>query len=253
VTYLRLALFVVLPLSAGCANVWGFPDLSSSTGSDGGVADSSTESGGGVTDSSTGSDGGVTDGGGCTVFPQGGCGVGQTCTEVVLGTTQCITNVGAQQAGYVCSSAADCVPGLICVGNCRPTCSYPGACAGGGQCIQLSAANNSPIPNVGVCTISCDLSNPNACGGCAASGGCAGCILAQNGSTYFTDCSTEVGSVGQGGACNTTTLLCKAGYACNGTPGACSQWCKQPGGTCTTGTCAAGGEVVNGQSYSICE
>jgi len=50
------------------------------------------------------------------------------------------------------------------------------------------------------------------------------------------------------------TTDCAAGYVCITNISQCLQWCKMPGGTCTSGTCQAvtSPPVVNGVTYGVC-
>lgn len=178
----------------------------------------------------------------CGLAPQCGCTLAQTCDlEDSSGNVACVT-AGKALMGAPCISTEGCAVGLTCVyGACHAFCDNPGsACtvANAGGCIQVMATGNTPIPNLTVCRVACDLRDANACGGTTAAG-TGVCMVDEQG---HTDCAAG-GTRTVGQTCSPTddcgpALVCTVtGSATNGT---CKKWCRvgkaDCGGTSTT-TC----------------
>lgn len=101
----------------------------------------------------------------CGLAPQCGCATNETCdvTNESTGATSCVTG-GAATLGRPCVETGDCVAGLTCAyGACRPYCGTPRTkCDAPGTelCVEVPDADGKPIPNLSICTVSCDPFDP---------------------------------------------------------------------------------------------
>lgn len=243
----------------GCANVWGFQDL---TTSDGGAApDVGAASGQDASNDSAACT--IPPTATCGLAPQCGCASNQTCdiTDDATGAAAC--NVaGSAAQGHGCNASADCSPGLTCFqGACRPYCTTSNAqcnLAGTGLCIQVTATGGVNLPNKTLCLINCQVDDPTSCGGIPASGPIAGCTLETIAGTHG-DCTAAGRSTTTCGGFDGATWVppvCAPGYTCSST-NTCNQWCRfNVGGTCTGGmTCQHypnGGVAIDGSEYGYC-
>ena len=210
---------------------------------------------------------GGTDGGGtkcaanapsfkCGLDPQCGCEGSLTCdvTARDSGAVSCVGSGGTIQ-GDKCTSTSDCQQGLTCsLGACRPYCNAQKvgtACDGGGlgSCVQIDSFG-SAVPNLKVCLVSCDLTNPSAACGAG------GCVLAAG----ETNCQA-VGTAGEFASCTYTTD-CAPGLNCitfgSGDSGtsSCRTMCRFGGAACGNNeSCTHFGTdlVLNGVTYGFCE
>jgi hypothetical protein len=221
-------------LLVGCADVWGFPDLSTSQG---GPGDAGAEGGAGA-ERDAGADGGVcvrASPGTCGLAPQCGCGSSQTCVVAdTAGTASCV-DAGNSALGQACNTTSDCAPGLTCTGGaCRPYCSTvntPCTAPGTGQCGQLVTPGGTNVPNGTVCTVNCQLDDQSACGGIPANGPIAACIPVSGASGLATDCRAAGRSTttcGGGTSGVETPPLCAPGYECESLNATftCAPWCR---------------------------
>src|SRR5215470_17842455 len=82
----------------------------------------------------------------CTIYPQSGCGTGETCALRCDGAASaqlCRSADTTGTQGMLCDTSTDCAANHICIGEgdlrvCRQFCQGSGDCvAPGGQCIAL--------------------------------------------------------------------------------------------------------------------
>jgi hypothetical protein len=157
--------------------------------------------------------------------------------------------------GQACTSTAGCAKGLTCVfQTCRPYCDGTCGAAGTNTCTQVKFTDGSDVPNMKVCQISCDLRDPNACGGNNGAG-IAGCVPDGKGAT---DCEVA-GTAAVNGTCSGTSAapLCAPGLTCVNAGGTlkCMKWCRVgvagdcPGQTCASFTTKV---MVGTVEYGIC-
>lgn len=190
----------------------------------------------------------------CGVYPQCGCGAGQTCEvdqQALDGSSSCI-GAGTGALGSACTATAgQCGPGLTCIwGQCHSYCGSDGSkCTdpNTNYCVNLTDNSQNPIPNLLICHNDCQLQDPNSCGGAGE-----GCI-------YFDVDKVDCYPVGTTTAnCNATTSLCPAGQICltDQTNYFCLPWCRVGQNDCQTGTCnslGTGAPMVNGVEYGYCQ
>jgi hypothetical protein len=198
----------------------------------------------------------------CGLDPQCGCGPNETCdvTTVATGATSCVTGGGAT-LGRPCTQTGDCVAGLTCAyGACRPYCKTPRSkcgVAGTDLCVERLDANDKPLPNAAVCTITCDPRMPSA-------------VCGTNNCEWFpdyyspskvTDCNFA-GTTVAFAKCEFTSD-CLPGHACFKHPQfdlECEPWCtlgKTPT-ECKAGfTCkdayGASAPVIGGAKLGLCQ
>jgi hypothetical protein len=100
----------------------------------------------------------------CAVFPQCGCGAGESCAVVSAdGATACV-DAGAGKKGAVCAGDDECSQGLSCIpGVCAPYCKTDADCGPGGFCLDASSGGK-PIPGYRFCTLPCDPVTLSPCG-----------------------------------------------------------------------------------------
>jgi hypothetical protein len=186
------------------------------------------------------------------------CGAGQTCIPTTPTHSVCINATGNQARGHRCVQHADCAPGNACrKGACRPFCSPPDSPCQGiglGNCYPINADDHEAIPNVGACRIPCDVTDPDACGGCV-SGVCAGCNLNPDhqGLVYTSDCQ-KVGHGTDSTSCQ-DNLDCAPGFTCNDESGGasyCRRFCKPPGECLASDTCQAALGMIDGRPAYLC-
>ncbi len=200
----------------------------------------------------------------CGVAPQCGCAPTETCDVLDnSGNVNCIS-AGTAAAGKSCTSTAGCGLGTTCFGGaCKPFCpagvSTDGGAAGACGIVGTSTCSqvlngNTPIPNLKVCRIACDLTNPTTCDQPnAIAGHVVGCDLD---STNQPDCY-EMGT-------STTTCggstRCAPAYVCvtlaNDAGDSCKKWCKvgKASATCGGADCPSFATklLVNGVEYGAC-
>lgn len=176
--------------------------------------------GGGV-DSGPGSDAGGTDAGGpacpespCRlVAPQCGCPGDQGCYIDTSDQRACGAR-GPEREGQACSGPTACQAGLMCLGSggfCARFCDSDADCSGAGSIcgVRLLDASGAPIPNVTLCSISCD---PLTGSGCPSGQGCA-ILQEQSGAMRgFTICRAE--GPGTAGSPCFTEEDCRTGHIC---------------------------------------
>jgi len=164
----------------------------------------------------------------CGLDPQCGCLDTETCdvSNRTTGATSCVTG-GTATLVRPCDQTGDCMPGLACVyGACRPYCKTPLAkCSVGGTdlCVTMNDAEDKPLPNLSLCTITCDPRQPagvcgvNACHWFAT-------LYAPN---KVSDCNFA-GPAGELDSCIDHSD-CKPGLACIEHPKhgfECERWCR---------------------------
>ena len=199
----------------------------------------------------------------CGVAPQCGCAPTETCdvNDFTTGAVNCIA-AGTAAPGKACTTTAGCALGSTCIsGACKPYCPAgvgtdggdAGACriTGTSTCVQV-VNGNTPIPNLKVCRVACDLTNAASCDLPNAPAGLVGCDLDN---TNQPDCFTA--------GTSTTTCAgatrCAPAYVCvnlaNDGGSSCKKWCKVGDNTpCGAGTCNgfASKLLVNGVEYGAC-
>ncbi len=191
----------------------------------------------------------------CGVAPQCGCTAIETCdVQDSAGNVACIT-AGKGAMGTPCQSSAACGRGMTCsFGTCHELCGNPGGkCTSPktSDCMQVKLQSGAAVPNLAVCLVSCDLRDPNACGGTTASG-TGVCVVDDKG---VTDCQ-EGGTKTNGQACG-AGAECGPALVCvtSGTTSTCRKWCRVGTNDCG-GTTACGGFqtkiMVGSTEYGAC-
>ncbi len=232
-----------------------------STGGAGGAsADAGAQAGG-----AAGSDGGGTAGAGSSMkgLPPGetpvfACHIRREAASDMV--RRCELS-GDRESGEPCTSSADCVPGLGCVGEenlgrCRPfCCDTETSCEDGTFCAsrplrddasaehgQLSVPVCAPADN---CSLGepypCDGTDPNA--GCVCKAGTACTVVRADGTTSCVP--PGAGTAGQ-------ECPCAAGHICSQASGLCVRICKlgAANSECGTGRCQAPANFPEG--YGVC-
>jgi hypothetical protein len=235
---------VVLLFLPGCADVWGFQDVT--LGDGGGVADGTTGDGssagrnvdGGIADSNAGDesgrlttdaplgnpdDGGVAEGGGCAtglVECDGGC--------VDLGTPENCGTCGNACTTSLVNAQAECVNG-----TCSSTCSS-GYSLCNGACVQYSTA-----ANCGSCGAACSADSGTPV--CAGSGGSYSCVSTCPSAMPQPCNGSCVDTTSNAGNCGTCSNACSTSIA-NARPECVGSACTV---TCNTGYTLCNGVCVN--------
>lgn len=194
----------------------------------------------------------------CGLVSQCGCLPSETCDvfDFQEGGVGCV-GYGTAALGHPCTSTAGCAKGLACVlGVCKPFCSTPGAACDGadaGACQQIRFTDGTPVPNLTVCRVRCELRTGLGCGGTNAAG-TGTCIPDGEGGT---DC-TQGGAIAEKQACS-EARLCAPGLACVSlSTGAdeCRRWCRVGTTDCGVGRTCSGftqGKVfVDGVEHGVC-
>ena len=200
----------------------------------------------------------------CGLDPQCGCGNNETCdvTNEASGATSCVTAGGAT-LGRPCNQTGDCLEGLTCsYGACRPYCKTPRSkcgVAGTDLCVETLGADDKPVTNRSVCTITCDPRVP---------AGVCGTNACHWFATYYapskvSDCNFG-GTVAALAACQDTSD-CQPGLACINHPkygNECERWCRigQVPSDCGTDpkfkckdVFGADAPVINGVKEGVCQ
>jgi hypothetical protein len=171
----------------------------------------------------------------CDVIMQD-CPAGQKCTVTFDGMDfgeYCLAITGSVPLDGACVTAPgldgvghdDCAAGLTCaMGQCRPFCDGPGACASGQGCGIASDEH-------GVCLDRCDLFVD---GACPAGNACD--LVTGHNEPWFGFCR-PIGPRAAGEACS-PDARCQADLTCSGVggPPTCHPQCDDTH-PCTTGTC----------------
>jgi hypothetical protein len=191
--------------------------------------------------------------------PQCGCASGEKCTLDNAGDRLCVED-GTAAPNAMCDANQDCAAGAICLGEaalgyCAPFCDQDSECDGTNICaVQLGDGSGGTIPNVTMCSSSCNLANASGC----PSG--LGCVLGQESAgqqRFFTMCFAA-GNATSGSCANPG--VCAPGYGCynDGTSDVCIQNCNVNAPICASGTCLAINDgngqpvVVNGFALGAC-
>lgn len=199
------------------------------------------------------------------VEPQCGCDVGEQCT--IGGDLQrtCAPE-GTAGPGNTCSESVSCGTGSLCVGfgngplTCHEFCETDAECAPpGGRCVySLDDGSGSTVPNLQMCSTSCNILNG---AGCEAAGTACRLQLLTGDDVPFTNCF-NAGTVVYPNSCTTNPDNCVAGSVCwpsSGSGNLCFQWCNVNAPTCPNGTTCTAVDVVEGTplvlggiSYGLC-
>jgi hypothetical protein len=174
----------------------------------------------------------------CGVSPQCGCG-GGTCEVTFAGGAHCI-DAGAIAEGKLCDDDHLCAPGLTCFfGICHSYCAKPGvACpssAVSAKCVAEIDPNNptpTPIPNMNICEIDCELTDPSSCGAsldAAIDAPQPGCQL------DFMNQATDCTPMGPNRKLCQNALDCSPGFVCDHF--VCRRWCRVGKDDCDGGIC----------------
>lgn len=191
----------------------------------------------------------------CGLAPQCGCATNETCevTSESTGAVSCVTG-GTATLGRPCNAAGDCIAGLTCAwGACRPYCNTPQSkCDAPGTelCVSIVDANDKPLPNLNVCTITCDPFDPK--GVC----GTNSCHWFEK--TYAPAKVSDCNYPGPGklkDACKGDSD-CQPGLLCLGSK--CEKWCRigVAGDCASTAKCTdyfmADAPVIGGVKRGVC-
>lgn len=198
----------------------------------------------------------------CGLDPQCGCLETETCdvSSSTTGATSCVTG-GSVTLGRPCQVTGDCMAGLTCVwGACRPYCKTPlSKCSVGGTglCVSYLDDAGKPIPNLNICTLSCDPREPS---GVCGTNSCH--WFPDEYSSKLSDCNFP-GPRAVLEPC-TDSRDCKPGLACINHPRVgreCERWCRldipsdcgsDPAFTCQD-VFGANAPVVNGHKEGVCQ
>jgi len=190
----------------------------------------------------------------CGVAAQCGCAPTHTCDVADgSGATRCVT-AGTAPMGHPCTATAGCALGLTCLfGTCHAFCDANKACPqpGAGACVQLETPTNTPIPNLAVCRVACELHDPASCGG-KTNAGIGVCYVDDEGST---DCQ-EGGPRTENQTCS-ETQACGPGLVCttSSSSSTCKRWCRVGQNDCGSGRTCTGFSTevkVGGVVYGAC-
>ncbi len=196
------------------------------------------------------------------VAPQCGCPAGKECNLDANDMRACVA-AGSSGLNQSCSAPTDCAPGLICLqasasgSACGKFCEADGDCTGGTCSLSLSNGTSN-IPNVTICSTTCD---PITNSGCSVVG--SGCLVGQeaNGAMrWFTSCYPAGAGV-QGSTC-TSSANCGPRLWCitSQTQGnICAGFCNVNAPSCPGGTTCSGVQdqnmqpiMANGVTYGAC-
>jgi hypothetical protein len=196
------------------------------------------------------------------VAPQCGCPAGKECNLDAMGMRACVA-AGTKGPHQSCASVSDCAPGLICLqasatsNACGTFCESDGDCTGGTCSLSLSNGTSN-IPNVTLCSTTCD---PITNSGCTVAG--SGCLVGQEtggAMRWFTSCYPAGAGV-QGSTC-TTSADCSPRLWCitsSSQGNICAGFCNVNAPSCPGGTsCAAVQDqnmqpiMANGVTYGAC-
>jgi cysteine-rich repeat protein len=155
----------------------------------------------------------------CTLVPQTGCDPGMACDLGDTEPTECRDVTANGQSDSLCTSVTRCAAGFTCVSqdantsSCMKFCNIDSQCPGvGARClIGLTDENGDPIPDVEVCSNSC---NPVAQTGCPNG---LGCLPFDMTGGDFTDC-LDMGTRLDGQSCS-DHQDCLEGSLCVDEPG----------------------------------
>ena len=192
--------------------------------------------------------------------PQCGCATGQGC-YFAPGSSLCAT-AGTGASGTLCATSTDCVAGDMCLNFaatgpparlCTQICLTDSDCNGGLCLITVNDGMGGTVPNLRLCTHPCNAVTQ---AGCPTGWSCDVFFEATGAMRPLTDCSTPVGTVGDGATCALTTD-CAPGLGCvnDGTGLRCHPWCRFPGGSCPGAeTCNefAPPLLIHGIDYGAC-
>jgi hypothetical protein len=174
------------------------------------------------------------------VAPQCGCGGGEQCGLAPSAGRACVPE-GDVPWKELCGQSAACEPGGLCVtvgstSMCAKACDDDAQCGGpGGLCIrELGDGNGGSIPDVLLCTESCD---PSTSAGCPAKG--TGCQVGREEAgqgRFFTVCAAS-GAGKQGASCM-SNADCAPSFGCfsDGISKQCMKNCKVASPSCPAGT-----------------
>lgn len=224
--------------SGSSGSMSGMPG-SSSSASGGGVGGAAGAGGAG------GSGAGGAGGSSCAedpcklVAPQCGCGVDEQCSLDGNAERTCVP-AGDVPWKEVCAPGTECEPGNLCVtvagkSVCAKYCADDAQCGGpGGLCIRtLNDANGDPIPDVLLCTESCDPATNMGCPAQATS-----CQLGkeQDGQLRFFTLCLASGAGTQGASCM-ANADCAPTFGCfnDGVSDMCLKYCKINAPNCPAG------------------
>lgn len=186
----------------------------------------------------------------CDTAPQCGCSSDQQCA-FVSDRLACVRS-GNGALNQACTRAADCQPGLQCLGGaCLQLCD-PGAsdCMSGSACEQFYGDLNRPVPGGYICLSECDLADPQrASNTLSACGAGLQCIWTGTGSYCV---RSEQGTRGHGEVCN-DSFDCMPGFACL-QQHTCGKWCASSSDCPSNFYCESSQDVrVNGTDFGVCK
>jgi hypothetical protein len=194
----------------------------------------------------------------CTLVPQSGCDTGEACDLGAVDPTECRDVTANGQADSLCESFTRCAAGFTCVAqdantdSCMKFCNTDAQCNGvGARCvIGLLDDAGDPIPDVEVCSNSCDPVDQTGC----PSG--LGCLPFDMAGGDYSDC-LDMGTRLDGQSCSDHTD-CLAGSLCvNETGGGstCHEMCEVGVSTCGALTCLGFVDVIllGGQEVGACD
>jgi hypothetical protein len=144
--------------------------------------------------------------------------------------------------------------GYACVGGaCKSFCDTNANCTStAGECLQVTYTDTGgaqqPIPQMKICSKTCQLENPG-----AACGPTLSCYLTDQ-TLGKTDCATAGTAIGPVN-CSVDNTLCAPGYVCL-TSNECRKWCRIgfPADCAAGKACSPFGTplIVGGTQYGVC-
>lgn len=184
------------------------------------------------------------------------CEFAEKCT--LSGIDRVCVPAGTSTEGQTCRSEEECGMGLTCLSNggsdklCFRFCRNDFDCFGNGSlCVYDMAWGDTVLPDVHVCSKSCDpISNI----GCPDSFACM--IYQEPGelNRYLTDCDPHAGTGRDSDPCE-ADADCAPSFFCMPTNGTCVRYCVYPTGYCVVGTCNAFVPTVRlgDKEYGYCQ
>jgi hypothetical protein len=184
----------------------------------------------------------------CDTAPQCGCGPNQKCI-FYRDQLSCVP-AGTADLDQACSTIADCLPGLQCLGGaCLRLCDPARSDCGTKACQQATSSLGGLLPGSYFCVSDCNLVDPQKPrGDLVACGPGMHCIWITTGSVCG---GSEYATRGHGEVCS-TAYDCKPGFVCR-TDNICGKWCETSSDCPSDFSCDIQGEIsVGAVKFGTC-